>query len=398
MKWFSLLLAVVVAASGILIVQITSIDYDLDRVEINRVARAIEASWPDALYGRLPESSVSYFFVESGQALHAYRAGQDVLVDVSIDSEIVGTVVVSNEAAERLEAMRSQLIIFFSVLLILIVVCSGLFALYLHRSILHPFHKLESFATRVAQGDLDIPLEMDKENRFGAFSESFDLMREQLALARENERLANISKKELVASLSHDIKTPVASIKAITELHQVKHGATSEMKSIAERAESIDILITNMFTSALEELEQLEVHVGEVTSVDLGEYIRASDYQNRIRPFILPECVIAADNLRLQQVIDNVVGNSYKYADTPIEVSGDFEGPVFVLTVRDFGPGVSSEELPLLREKYYRASNSEGKDGAGLGLYLAHYFLSEMGGSLAVENDDGLVVTLRLKV
>jgi signal transduction histidine kinase len=239
---------------------------------------------------------------------------------------------------------------------------------------------------------------MDRKNRFGAFSESFDLMREQLAAARESERLANIGKKELVASLSHDVKTPVSSIKVIAELFQAKHGAAPEMESIIGKADQIDLLISNLFTATLEELQQLKVSPAEIASTALEEHIRASDYQKKVRPFTLPECVVTADSLRFRQVVDNIIGNSYKYAESDIEASGGFDGGCFVLTIRDFGPGVSPEELSLLTEKFYRASNAEGKSGSGLGLYLSRYFIHEMGGTLELKNDGGLWVIIRLKM
>jgi signal transduction histidine kinase len=69
-----------------------------------------------------------------------------------------------------------------------------------------------------------------------------------------------------------------------------------------------------------------------------------------------------------------------------------------VLTIRDFGPGVSPEELSLLTEKFYRASNAEGKSGSGLGLYLSQYFIHGMGGTLELKNDGGLWVIIRLKM
>ena len=82
--------------------------------------------------------------------------------------------------------------------------------------------------------------------------------------------------------------------------------------------------------------------------------------------------------------MDNIIGNSYKYADTDIEVSGRFDGDCLAVTVRDFGPGVASEELSLLCEKFYRAGNATGKSGSGLGLYLSRYFIEQMGGTLGL--------------
>lgn len=306
------------------------------------------------------------------------------------------------QEAERIDTVRAQrdrsLRIFLCVYIGVFSVAMGGLYYYWNRTILRPFQTLESFASRVAGGDLSFPLEMDRKNRFGAFSESFDLMREQLAAARENERLANISKKELVASLSHDIKTPAASIKVIAEVYQAKHGAISEMQSIIGKVDQIDLLISNMFTATLEELQQLKVSVTDIPSAEIAELIRASDYQHRVKPFTVPECVVAADSLRFRQVIDNIIGNSYKYADTDIEVSVGFDGASFVLTIRDFGSGVLPEELSLLCGKFYRAGNAAGKSGSGLGLYLSRYFLSEMGGSLTLESHDGLWAIIRLKI
>ena len=312
---------------------------------------------------------------------------------------------------ERMEAARNHrdrmLLLFLSIYVCVFAAAILYHYLYVKRTILRPFQKLQDFAVRVASGDLDIPLEMDRKNRFGAFSESFDIMREQLAAARENERLANISKKELVASLSHDIKTPVSSIKVIAEVYQAKRSASTgneggsafeAMSSIIQKADQIDLLISNMFAAVLEELAQLKVSPQEITSEELAEHIRASDFQKKVRPFALPECVVTADSLRFRQVMDNIIGNSYKYADTDIEVSGSFEGGSFTLIVRDFGPGVAPDELSLLCEKYYRAGNSEGKGGSGLGLYLSRYFVTQMGGTLSIESNEGLWVIIRLKI
>ena len=303
------------------------------------------------------------------------------------------------QEAARVDAAYGRrdrtLVVFLCVYVGAFALASGALYLYQYRTVLKPFRELESFATRVASGDLDIPLAMDRKNRFGAFSESFDLMRHQLAASRENERLLSIGKKELVASLSHDIKTPVSSIKVIAELYQAKNGPVPELESIIGRADQIDLLISNMFTATLEELQQLKVSPAEITTTDLEEQIRASDYQKKARPFALPECVVTADVLRFRQVIDNIIDNSYKYAMTDIEVSGCFDGRFFKLTVRDFGAGVAQEEISLLCEKFYRAGNAGDKSGSGLGLYLSRYFVEQMGGSLELKNDCGMWVIMR---
>ena len=110
---------------------------------------------------------------------------------------------------------------------------------------------------------------------------------------------------------------------------------------------------------------------------------------------IFPICLLYADKLRLQQVFDNIFNNSYKYANTKIDITICRDNNCLVVGIEDYGGGVSMEELPLLKEKFKRGSNIRDIEGAGLGLYISDYFLKEMYGELVIENgQNGLKVTV----
>ena len=267
-----------------------------------------------------------------------------------------------------------------------------LFYMYCEKSILAPFRKLRRFAKDVAAGNLDMPLMMDRGGAFGAFTESFDLMREELKKARENERAAERGKKELVASLSHEIKTPVASIKSAAELMLVKTKDEKEriqLERINEKAEQINLLVTDMFHSTLEELQALTVAAAEIHSTKIPQLIQNADYKNQAKPFAIPDCIVLADPVRLQQVFDNLISNSYKYAGTEIEISSDFEDGFLAIDITDFGPGAPEDELPLLFGKFYRGKNAGEKSGYGLGLYISKYLIEKMSGNLICRNRPG---------
>ena len=277
-----------------------------------------------------------------------------------------------------------------------------LFFIYIRKTIIKPFDDLKGYALRIANGNLDIPLTMDKGNNFGAFTESFDIMREELKKARIKEKEANDSKRELVAKLSHDIKTPIASIKSSVELG---YSITDNEKDkelfnmINNKVDQINTLVSNLLTSAVEDLSEININPISCDSYIIYDLIKNSDYLNKVKKYSIDNCKIFIDRLRLQQVIDNIISNSYKYANTDIEIKSIKNSDYLILEIRDFGNGVNDLELPLLTEKFKRGSNTTDKDGVGLGLYISKTFINAMDGILEVENaNPGFKVILKLRI
>lgn len=280
------------------------------------------------------------------------------------------------------------------VIVLLTVFCGALAValVRIERRMIRPFRQMESFAQQVASGNLDVPLAVDKENSFGAFTESFDLMRTELARAREAEQRANASKKELIASLSHDIKTPVASIRATSELMAAtarNDKQRSQAETIVAKADQVICLVDNLFDSTMRELQELAVHPQELPSRDIVALLSKADYEKAVVFGDVPDCLIYADPNRLQQVFDNILANSYKYAETDIAVSASLEDDMLVVDIDDHGAGVADNELPLLTNKFFRGKNAQGKKGFGLGLYNAASFMEGMQGGLECFNKPG---------
>lgn len=314
---------------------------------------------------------------------------RETVLDIRSHDAVVGSVLFYDPQADTARALRAGFLRAGALVLLLgACLCAGT-ALWMRHALTRPFARMRAFARRVAAGDLDVPLAMDRGNLFGPFTESFDLMRSELARARENERRADLSKKELVASLSHDIKTPVASIQAVAELMALREPdaqARANWQIVLAKSQQIGLLVGNLFHASLEELQRLPFAVAEESSETLLPMLRAADAQGRARIAPIPPCLLCFDRLRLSQVFDNIVSNSYKYADTEIDISFRLVDGTLEAAFSDSGPGVPPETLPLLCHKYFRGENAAGKSGSGLGLYLARDFMERMNGTLHCEN------------
>lgn len=336
------------------------------------------------------------------QSMEAAIRNRDSIIDIEQNGQSVGKILIYNDSTQRLASHLVFLLQILGGTLIIEGVILIVYTYYINKRMIQPFRTLQRFANRVAGGDLDFPLEMDRHNNFGIFTESFDLMRTELKKARLKEQEANQSKKELVAKMSHDIKTPIASIKAILELMLIKVKDPKErgqLQIIEQKANQIDELVSDLFHATLEELQELTITVKEHSSQELATLLQVADYQAKAVIGVIPDCLLLFDALRLQQVFDNLFGNSYKYANTAIEVYFKIIDDEFLISIKDFGEGVTEEEQSLIFNKYYRAKNAEEKSGAGLGLYICRYIMMQMNGAIECEKtSDGFIMQVALKL
>lgn len=389
----------------------------LDMVEVNNSFKQIEAILDDSSRENWKEISEELenqyectilFYDDSNyqsRLLECLKKG-DVVLDYEHDGKLLAKISFVNTTInfeEQKEALMRIVLVAISAIWFLGMV---LFV-YFYMGYVRPFHKLKNFAGEVARGNLDMPLFMTKSNYFGVFTESFDIMREELRRAKENEYKANVSKKELVAELSHDIKTPIATIKAACEVIEVKSAKSEgigglelhdKVQLIEKKADVVEQLINNMFHATLEELEVLKVEPQEELSTCIDEMFKELQVYGNIHiENQIPQCLLWMDKLRMVQVIDNIVNNAMKYAKTDVHISYSQRDNGILIRIMDDGPGVPEEDLAKVSEKFYRGSNVAGENGSGLGLYLTKMFMEKMEGQMNCYNDNGFVVELFLR-
>lgn len=278
--------------------------------------------------------------------------------------------------------------------------------LYLYRSVVRPFVKLEGFAEEVAAGNLDAPLQYDRSNPFGKFTWAFDHLRKELDRARKDEERTNEAHKTALAALSHDLRTPLASLRAYAEalemgLFDSDSERTEYEHAIIRKCDDVSSLVEDLFQHALSDMDRIKVDCMPIHAAPIVEHcVRDLSGIVSISCTRLDDALIKADEVRLAQVIDNLIGNSLKYArGSAVEVEAIAQCGAYIISVRDFGPGMPAEDIPFATERFYRGSNATDQPGSGLGLFIAAYLMERMEGHLHLENaHPGLRVKAELPI
>lgn len=412
MKRFIIITVSLYLLACVLLLSVFSADTSakFKNAEANDVIFTIKNYWPDidSAINAMREYEIEYIVLDAeGKEIGAskrnlktdYRYNyihKDYSVDITKEGEVCGKIIFINHEEDELRIrMTAWALLVFSIFLL-----KDLLAVfYLKKHVFLPVEKMNMFARQIADGNLDIPVNRIAGSYFGAFSESFDIMREELIYAKKREQEADKLRREMIASISHDIKNPVASIQAVAEfqcLTTESDELRQEFRIIVEKTNQISGMIANLHTSMLNDLDRLEVNPVAAESSVIEKALRQADFKRKIKAPAVLECLVMIDKIRIHQIMDNIISNSYKYADTEIEVMSYFEGEYLCISIKDFGPGVKKEEEVFLTQKYFRGQNAKEKEGSGLGIYISEYLIRSMGGKLCCYSEEGKWFEVRL--
>ena len=274
---------------------------------------------------------------------------------------------------------------------------------YIHLHILKPFHKMKRYTEQIAAGEFEIPLEMSRSQYFGELTWSFDAMRCEIKRARECERQQIENNKTVIATLSHDIKTPIASIRAYAEGLEAGFENSIEkrikyLNIIIKKCDEVSKLTEDLFLHSLSDMDKLQVNPEETElSAFLEKAVQElTGIKDDIQLIIEQKPVyVCIDPKRMLQILENLVNNARKYAKTKIRIALTISEEEVHIEVKDYGTGIPDADLPFITQKFYRGKNVQNEQGAGLGLYIVSYLMQQMNGQLRLQNEtDGLKVIL----
>ncbi|MDD4699768.1 MAG: HAMP domain-containing sensor histidine kinase [Oscillospiraceae bacterium] len=287
-------------------------------------------------------------------------------------------------------------------ILISILLTNRFLTKFVFKKIETPLDILANGVAQISDGNLDYRINYTPKDEFAPVCEEFNEMAARLKTSVERSQQHEQSRKELLAGISHDIRSPLTSIRAYVEGLLDGVAKTSEaqrkyLETIKSKSDDIDRMVAKIFLFSKMELgdypDNLEI-------LRLDEEVRClvqaigAEYEEKgliISANKLIPATVSADPDQLRRVLVNIIENSLKYKTMEIGtliISLREENGSYRLSLCDDGPGVPEEALPHLFEVFYRCdpSRQNPNRGSGLGLAIAANAIARMNGTIMAEN------------
>ncbi len=291
------------------------------------------------------------------------------------------------------ETVRGNVILISAIMLIVLLFIS-LSSSYFIRSIVNPVKTITNIAGNIAGGDFSIRLEKQHDDEIGDLMDSINAMAAELALS-EN------AKNDFISSVSHELRTPLTAIKGWSETMLM---CGPEDEAMIKRGMGIIINETERLSGLVEQLldfsrmqsgrmvmnfQMLDI-IAEIDDVVFMFADKARKEDKRLT-FYEPEQAIPVmgDRDKLKQVIIIVIDNAMKYSESggEIYVYTSVENEMLTIGVRDHGCGIPADQLPKIKQKFYKANTSKG--GFGIGLAVADEIIRKHNGELMIDSVEG---------
>lgn len=286
------------------------------------------------------------------------------------------TVVIASVLApikEAVSSIKNQLII-ISVILIFV---SSIVAFLLSRSITKPILQISNAAKKIANGDLNVQINVKSKDELGLLANNFNIMSKEISKS-------NKLQKELIANVSHDIRTPLTMIKGYAETIKDLTGDFKEKRDkqldiIIDESNRLNILVNDILDlSKLQSCQQTLQLTKFNISQKLHDIVARFDLLTTNEGFSFylncPDNIfVIADEVKIEQVLYNIINNATNHTgkDKKIFINLENNDDKVIISTTDTGKGIKPEDIPFIWDRYYKPYKKDDRKGMGTGLGLS---------------------------
>jgi len=326
------------------------------------------------------------------------------------ESIMAGTTIIYSNSGERLGAYRwitsmkatnklifSFVIIISAVALAILAFCAftGLFFI---KSIVRPIRDVSNIARKIAMGDFESRIDMNKNDEIGELCDTINYM------ATELSRAENL-KNDFISSVSHELRTPLTAIRGWGETAKMSLGFDEELVRrgldvVLTEADRLSGLVEELLDFSRMESGRMSVvtqplNVTQILAESADMYTELSKKQGIELIFTNPseELQVLGDTAKLKQVFINIIDNAVKYTENggQVLINQLREEGCVRISVTDTGVGIPAQDIDRVKEKFYKANKVVR--GSGIGLAVADEIIKQHSGLLFIESTEGVGTT-----
>ena len=290
---------------------------------------------------------------------------------------------------------------------VILILTSALITAWVNQDIYKPIKELSIAMRKIAEGDFDYRLPDKQEGEIGHLHDNYEQMRLQLKENAEEKMQNEKKSKELVSNISHDLKTPITSIKGYVEGIMDGVADTPEkmdkyIKTIYNKANDMDRLINELTTYSGIDSNKIPYHFHVLNIADyfqdcveeVGLDLEQKDIQMNYTNLAPADTCIVADPEQLKKVINNIISNSVKYMGHDkgiIDIRILDEGESVRIEIEDNGKGIAAKDIGNIFERFYRTDSSRNslQGGSGIGLSIVKKIIEDHGGYVWATSKEG---------
>lgn len=269
---------------------------------------------------------------------------------------------------------------------------------WIQKGIFTPINQLNTAMQNIAEGNLEYMLTTEEKGEIGELYRNYEDMRLRLKESTDEKLEHEQKNKELVSNISHDLKTPITSIKGYVEgimdgVADTPEKMNKYIKTIYDKANDMDRLINELTTYSGIDNNRIPYTFRRINVADyfrdcveeVGLDLESRHIELNYDALVEPDTQIIADPEQLKRVINNIISNSVKYINKEkgvIDIRILDELDSIRVEIEDNGMGIAAKDLPNIFERFYRtdASRNSSKGGSGIGLSIVKKIIEDHGG------------------
>ncbi len=332
------------------------------------------------------------------------------IIPLHFSDHIPGTMFLINDATaiyQELRAFKNSVIYTLILFLIIMIIINTLITYLLAKQIVNPLIRLKNAAKQIQKGNYNFRLKASSKDEIGALFQSFEEARKQLQKSEETQKKYEQNRNELITNISHDLKTPITTIKGYIEgildgVPKSKEKENKYLQTIYQNAVHMESLIEDLFLLSQFDLNQSPYHFEQIniknyladSYEELQFDLQEKGIQLELKVDYDEQKLVKADRQQLKRVILNIINNAINYRNTlnpKIEMILTEKEGTAQIEIKDNGRGIPKDILDKIFDRFYKEdrARSNSSPGSGLGLYIARKIIVEHGGNIWANSQVG---------